>query len=103
MSSVTQRIKMVKQPYGGYLKQKEFEKTEFDDNNVLGKDNIHPSLVGMAVDYLTRFINGTPLEEAFKISLMGAIFIGDKKYAYKLLSKIKEDLILFLLNVIILC
>lgn len=29
MSSVTQRIKEIKQPYGGYIKPNEFEKIQF--------------------------------------------------------------------------
>ena len=89
MSSVTQRIKEIKQPYGGYLKPSEFKKIQFEDNNELGEENIHSSIVGLAVDYLTRFIMGTSLEKAFKISLMGSIIINDSKHAYKLLHNIK--------------
>lgn len=89
MSSVTQRIKEIKQPYGGYIKPSEFEKIEFNDNNELGEENIHSSLVGLAVDYMTRYIMGTPVEEAFKISLIGSKIINDDKYSYKLAHKIK--------------
>ena len=35
MSSVTQRIKEIKQPYGGYIKPNEFEKIQFEDNKEL--------------------------------------------------------------------
>lgn len=74
MYSVTKRISMVKQPYGGYLNKKQFEITAIDDGKILNEtENIHASLVGLAVDYLTRFMMGTSVEEAFKISLQGAM------------------------------
>jgi len=90
MPSVTQRIKEIKQPYGGYLKLSEFEKIQFEDNNQLNEENIHSSLVGLTVDYMTRYIMGTPIEEAFKISLMGAKLINDSNYAFKLLHNIQD-------------
>ena len=83
MSSVTARIKDVKQPYGGYLKPSAMERVDMKDDNVLAEvENVHTSIVGMAVDYLTRFMMGTPVEEAFQISLMGASLaekLGRKK------------------------
>lgn len=73
MSSVTKRISMVKQPYGGYLKKNQFDITVMEDGKILNEtENIHPSLIGLAVDYLTRFMMGTSVKEAFKISLLGA-------------------------------
>ncbi len=89
MSSVTQRIKQVKQPYGGYLKLNSFEKKDFIDNKTLKEENIHSSLVGLVVDYLTRFMLGTEVEEAFKISILGAEIIGEEQKAYLLLRDIK--------------
>ena len=88
MSSVTQRIKEIKQPHGGYIKPSEFEKIQFEDGNKLTEENIHSSLVGLVVDYMTRYIMGAPIEEAFKISLLGANIINDSKYAHKLLHNI---------------
>ena len=73
MASVTGRIAEIKQPRGGYIKPAEFEATFFDDDIILNDDeNVHSSIVGMTVDYLTRFSMGTEIEEAFKISLQGA-------------------------------
>ena len=89
MASVTQRIKQITQPRGGYLKPSEFEKKEFIDNEILNEENIHSSLVGLAVDYLTRLMLDTPPEEAFKISLLGANLIGEERKAYNLLKQIK--------------
>ena len=59
MSSVTKRISMVKQPYGGYLNKNQFDVSVIDDGKILNeKENISPSLIGLAVDYLTRFMMG---------------------------------------------
>ena len=88
MFSVTARIKVIKQPRGGYINPREFKIKSFEDGKELGEENIHRSLIGLAVDYMTRFIMGTPVEEAFKISLLGAIIVKEQKYAEKLLSSI---------------
>ena len=90
MVSVTQRIKQIKQPRGGYIRPKEFNITILDDNIKLNeKENIHSSLVGLAVDYMTRYSIGTPIDEAFKISIMGASIIGESKFAQKLIEEIE--------------
>ena len=90
MYSVTQRIRSIKQPYGGYVKVKQFEKLIIEDTAQLNeKENIHASLIGLAVDYLTRFMMGTPVEEAFEISLLGSMRINELKQAKVFLSKIK--------------
>lgn len=73
MSSVTQRIKEIKQPKGGYIKPSQFKLQKIDDEKILNEqENVHASIIGMAVDYLTRFVMGTDILEAFKISCMGA-------------------------------
>ncbi len=73
MYSVTQRIRKIHQPYGGYLPIRAFHATALNDGQILfPSENIHGSLVGLSVDYLTRFMNGTPVNEAFRISLKGA-------------------------------
>ncbi|MGL5647920.1 MAG: hypothetical protein ACRDDY_08720 [Clostridium sp.] len=90
MASVTGRIKQIKQPRGGYIKPKEFTKIIIEDSIKLNeKENIHSTLIGMAVDYMTRFTNGTFLEEAFRISLKGASIAGESAYAGSLISEIK--------------
>ena len=86
--SVTQRIKMVSQPRGGYINPKEFEITQLETKDTLGEENVSPGLVGLVVDYLTRFSSGTSKEEAFKISLLGAELIGEERNASLLLSYI---------------
>lgn len=90
MASVTQRIKQIKQPRGGYLNPKLFEQVVFNDNKSLNSnENIHASLVGLVVDYLTRFLSGASKEEAFKISLTGARIIQELRQADNLLSGIE--------------
>lgn len=91
MVSVTQRIKQVKQPWGGYIRPKTaFHVQQFDDETALNdEENIHPILVGLLVDYLTRFMNESSPEEAFKISIQGAINIGEYGLARAFLKRIK--------------
>lgn len=73
MSSVTGIIKEVKQPRGGYLKPSSFNVHKIEDNKILNEhENIHATIIGTAVDYLTRFMMGTDVVEAFKISCRGA-------------------------------
>lgn len=89
MTSVTQRIKQIKQPRGGYIKPKEFTIINLEDGiDLYSDENIHGSLVGLAVDYMTRYTMGTPIDKAFKISLLGAILIKEDDYAKKLLKGI---------------
>ena len=97
MASVTQRIKQIKQPYGGYLKPSMFKTIKLPSNKVLfPSENINQGIVGMTVDYLTRFILTNNKEEAFKISLDGAVIAQENniknaiEHANKLLDAIKE-------------
>lgn len=91
MASVTQRVKQVQQPYGGYLPIRSFEKIAYDDGKELNSDeNIHSSLIGLGVDYLTRFMMGDSASEAFKISLLGSNIIQKRSVANKLASQISS-------------
>lgn len=72
MSTVTGRIKQVEQPIEGFAPPSTFEVTQYDDKLFLNEsENIHPNVVGMTVDYMTRAQLGVPLIEAFHISLLG--------------------------------
>ena len=97
MASVTQRIKQINQPYGGYLKPSMFKTRQLNSkDNLYPGENINPGIVGMAVDYLTRFILTNNKEEAFKISLDGAVIAQENnvknaiEHANKLLGAIKD-------------
>ncbi len=87
MVSVSRRAKETKQPRGGYIPLREFETTQLDDVIKLNPDeNIHGSLVGMAVDYLTRVNLGTDPESVFFASLRGAANIHKISEAKELLN-----------------
>jgi len=89
MTSVTQRIKEISQPRGGYIKPKEFKVEVLNDNAELSpEENISAGLVGLAVDYLTRYSAGTSPDDAFKISLLGASKIGEFDQAQQLVGQI---------------
>lgn len=81
MFSVTQRIngvpsagvKGVKQPRGGYVPPKMLTATPLGaGEDEIQETDFSPSLTGLAVDYLTRYMLGDSVESVFKISLMGA-------------------------------
>lgn len=91
MYSVTQRVRTIKQPYGGYIKPSSFEKISLEDGLELNdNENIHSALVGLTVDYLTRFQMGTTKENAFQISLRGAEIVNQRSKALKLLNGIVD-------------
>lgn len=85
MSSVTQRIKKVKQPYGGYINpRKTLKETNLGiiPPHDYKEENVNPGLVGIAVDYLTRFMMGTPVKQAFSVSYRGAALIFEDPSFY---------------------
>ena len=88
--SVTRRISMIKQPLRGYLPISDFEVSHLHDGKILGEENVHASLIGLAVDYLSRFVHGTPREEAFHISLFGARNVHESEHANQLLKLINS-------------
>lgn len=90
MASVTQRIAQISQPQGGYLPTKSFVKIPYNDGKALSdNENLHASITGIAVDYLTRFMLNGNAKKAFSISLLGAERIFKTITANQLLSNIK--------------
>lgn len=71
MASVTQRIKQIKQPRGGYINPSALIMRQMEDNQTLGPENLHPSVIGTVVDYLTRYMLTQNVHEAFDISILG--------------------------------
>ena len=71
--SVMQRIKRIKQPRGGYINPRTLEVVSLGEGaDALNPgENVSPGLIGIAVDYMTRFMTGTPVEDAFTVSLKG--------------------------------
>lgn len=75
MASVLIVVKSTKQPRGGFISPSSLVKTPLSDGQVLAAaENIPATTIGMVVDYMTRFMAGTKLEEAFKVSLAGAMY-----------------------------
>lgn len=94
MTTVTGRVKEYKQPRGGFLPIKDFAVTEFNDEIDLvnlSQENISPTLVGTAVDYLTRlYVGKIEGQEAFGISLLGAMNLGIIQEAEALVKTIEN-------------
>lgn len=87
--SVTGRISFWQQPRLGYIPPRTLKAEEYFDSHQLNR--IAPtckSIQGMAVDYLTRYMRGTPKHIAFQISLMGAKNVDELDKATCLLNKI---------------
>lgn len=75
---VTSVARQISKP-GRFLSTKSFKKIQYEDEFILYdifEENINAILIGLATDYLTRFILDGDKEEAFSISLIGAGFIG---------------------------
>ena len=95
MTTVTGRIKQIEQPFGGYLNPSDLVEINLDSGLQLYKnENIAPKYVGLAVDYLTRFINAKEkcndikvcIRDAFEISLKGSL----AAYEYGIVSALAE-------------
>lgn len=93
MASVTGIAKKAKQPKGGYVKLSSFVEEQRSDNlPFAGEYSVPASIVGIAVDYLSRVALGTGVNEAFRVSIAGAMSLGSKEYerAEKLAEQIKK-------------
>lgn len=63
----------VAQPYGGYINSKDMIVKSFEgEQNLNDFENVHAALIGLAVDYLTRYMLTKDAFKAFKISIIGA-------------------------------
>lgn len=89
-ATVTQRIAAVKQPTGGYLRVRDMIATRWQDAEALPSDleNTSSVIVGLGVDYLSRFLMGAPAYEAFAISLLGARVVGSSAAAQRMLDRV---------------
>ena len=88
--SVTKRIENIQQPQDGYLNPRDMIQKKLGDGieTLIENEAIRPQIIGLAVDYLTRFMSGASLKEAFKISIMGAIRVNEQERAMQLLAGI---------------
>lgn len=91
MPSVTQIVGTAHQPRKGYLPLSRFDMTEYSDGrSVSGEYNIHPAIVGLAVDYGTRLAQGAPSREVFSVALAGASLVGAMNEAEELLGELVD-------------
>ena len=92
MPSVTQIVGTAHQPRKGYLPLSKFDMIQYEDSRVVsGNYNVHPSLVGLAVDYGTRLMQGTAPREVFSVALAGASLVGATNQAEELISDLSEN------------
>lgn len=64
---------IITQPRGGYIQFKDFQEEIFEDEEMIdgSNENISAALVGLTVDYLTRYLLSKDKEKAFDISYKG--------------------------------
>ncbi|MBR6870221.1 MAG: hypothetical protein IKM91_01195 [Candidatus Methanomethylophilaceae archaeon] len=74
--SVTGRIRSLGKGCKAYIDPASMDEIPLDDGRVLGRENIQAFIVGLAVDYLSRYDQGSPVQEAFGIPLMGGSLSG---------------------------
>lgn len=104
MATVTERIKQIEQPYGGYIPLRDFVKIPFNDDVTLNaKENVDAVLIAGAVEYLTRYKFSSPKEklgkritEAFSVSLRGAAVAQEyfgQKSAFDVFMKLMDGML----------
>ena len=72
MASVTQIANGIKQPIGGYIPIQWFQEISLEIHKNLNEiENINASLIGLVVDYMTRYMITKDVDEAFEISRWG--------------------------------
>ena len=102
MPSVTQVVKRVQQPKGGFLSLSAFSVQKLSDDKALSDmslENVKPHIIGRAVDCLVRYMLTEDVDAAFEVSEKGYyVFVSqcierdiknglsfvelDKKYAF---------------------
>lgn len=89
MSSILEIIKNTKQPKNGYLEVNKFKEVSFSDDLVISdSENIPISIVGIVIDYMTRFMITNDVRNSFRVSLSGAKTIDQSEKAEELIQKI---------------
>ena len=88
---ITKLVKEAKQPRGGYINPKMMDIIKLGDgiDELNSNENINKGLIGTAVDYLSRFMSGLSVEDAFKISMKGSMIIGEEDKAQEMMLDIK--------------
>lgn len=80
MTTVSMRSRQFKQPRGGFINPRAMTVHQLVDGHQTPLDqkaeNLHPSLIGTTVDYLSRLAGGADPRHAFHYSLRGADLLG---------------------------
>jgi len=85
--TVKKRVDQTKQPRGGYVNPKAFEVVHIEDGVILNQEeNIHASIIGTVVDYLTRYMMGSKPYKAFQVPMKGAKYAGEEEKSIELLK-----------------
>lgn len=108
MYSVTQFIKSspllgLANNVSNFVKISGFHLQEMGGINLSKKENIHPSIIGIAVDYLTRTYFSKNAKCVFDISLRGAELIDERDKAEKILEHVNPGDIVSNMSVIAAC
>lgn len=92
MYSVTSRIRNIKQPWGGYIPVKWFKKERLYDKSLILKpnENLHGSIIGLAVDYLFRYITTGNALTAFDISYNGALRLDAYREDIRFMNNLED-------------
>jgi hypothetical protein len=69
--SVTRRIKSLGPERKVYIDPTSMDEIPLEDGIKMGPENLQPNIVGLAVDYLTRYRLERNVDKAFSISLLG--------------------------------
>ena len=90
MKSVIARINEIWQPRGGYIKPSILTPRDYRDGKALcEEENIPATVVGLAVDYMTRFLLDGDRDQAFDISKNGAM-IAESMTRRRIMPKFYE-------------
>lgn len=91
MMTVSQAVGVINQPRGGYINPKDLEETAFEGDPIidLSQENIHSSLIGLSVDYLSRYLLTKDKENSFDIPLKGVMAL--QHYAYDIRLGMEYD------------
>ena len=90
MKSQISYIDNLTQPKHGYIEPSKFKKIQYNDSLKLEEEKFSPIIVDLTVDYLTRFMMGIPINEAFQVPIEGYINL----IVYKAAIKTKNGLLI---------
>lgn len=91
MYSVSQRAKMIKQPENGYLDPLNMECISCG-GQIYDQENIPGYIVGLVVDYLSRYFLNKDIYKSFEISILGAKIAKEEANANELLKNVNFKL-----------